>query len=69
MWNRSGIKIGIPLTMTEIRCIKCNRLLMKAVMVHAEVKCGKCGFTNVIRRYFNRQKEIVPGKVYRQITN
>lgn len=29
--------------MTEVRCPKCRRLLMKAEHVHAEVKCPKCG--------------------------
>ena len=34
--------------MTEIRCKKCNRLLMKAESVHAEIKCPKCGYLNLI---------------------
>ena len=31
--------------MTEIRCVKCRRLLMKAKTVDAEIKCPKCGYT------------------------
>ncbi len=34
--------------MTEIRCVKCNRLLMKAQMVLGEVKCPKCGYINKV---------------------
>ena len=30
--------------MTEIRCKKCNRLLMKAKFVYAEIQCPKCGY-------------------------
>lgn len=30
--------------MTDVRCPKCRRLLMKAEHVHAEVKCPKCGY-------------------------
>ncbi len=30
--------------MTDIRCPKCNRLLMRAQAVKGEIKCGKCGF-------------------------
>lgn len=32
--------------MTDVRCVKCNKLLMKADMVTAEVKCPKCGYLN-----------------------
>lgn len=36
--------------MTEIRCKKCNRLLLKAERGHnvIECKCTKCGFLNRI---------------------
>ena len=34
--------------MTEIRCKKCNRLLMKAEKIYAEIKCPKCGYKNLI---------------------
>ena len=30
--------------MTEIRCKKCNRLLMEASVVLAKIKCPKCGY-------------------------
>ncbi len=36
--------------MTEIRCVKCGRLLLKADLlfdyVAAEIKCPKCGYIN-----------------------
>ena len=34
--------------MTEIRCVKCNRLLMKAKEINVEIKCPKCGCINRI---------------------
>jgi len=34
--------------MTEIRCVKCKRLLMKAESIDAEIKCPKCGYVNKI---------------------
>ena len=36
--------------MTEIRCVKCKRLLMKTDMVEGtiSVKCGKCGYVNTV---------------------
>jgi phage FluMu protein Com len=34
--------------MTEIRCKKCNRLLMKAAACYGEIKCPKCGYCNEI---------------------
>ena len=38
--------------MTEIRCKKCNRLLMKSrECLGAEVKCPKCGYMNHIEIY------------------
>jgi phage FluMu protein Com len=30
--------------MTEVRCKKCNRLLMKAVIVEGEIICPKCKY-------------------------
>ena len=30
--------------MTEIRCVKCKRLLMKARIFAGEIKCPKCGY-------------------------
>ena len=35
--------------MTEIRCKRCNRLLMKAECLFAEIKCPKCGYKNIIQ--------------------
>ncbi len=32
----------------EIRCRKCNRLLMKGEVRHVEIKCPKCGFIQEI---------------------
>ena len=32
--------------MTEIRCKKCNRLLMKGLVACVEIKCAKCGYLN-----------------------
>lgn len=32
--------------MTDIRCVKCNGLLMKAEAVRGEIKCHKCHFIN-----------------------
>ena len=34
--------------MTEIRCKKCNRLLMKAIFVYAEIQCPKCDYKQMI---------------------
>jgi phage FluMu protein Com len=34
--------------MVEIRCKKCNRLLMKAWWIKIEIKCPKCGYVNYI---------------------
>lgn len=34
--------------MTEIRCVKCRRLLMKATRFDGEIKCPKCGYVNNI---------------------
>lgn len=43
--------------MIDIRCKKCNRLLMKAHMVNGEIKCGKCGYINTIKMYFGKRHE------------
>ena len=32
--------------MTEIRCVKCGRLLLKANYIEGEVKCPKCHYIN-----------------------
>ena len=34
--------------MTEIRCKKCKRLLMKVTLVDGEIKCPKCGYSQII---------------------
>jgi len=39
--------------MTEIRCVKCKRLLMVAEAVRGEIKCGKCGFINKVDMMLN----------------
>ena len=36
--------------MSEIRCVKCNRLLLKSDFVRAEIKCPKCGYINSINK-------------------
>lgn len=33
---------------TEIRCRKCNRLLMKGEVMLVEIKCPKCGLIQEI---------------------
>jgi phage FluMu protein Com len=57
--------------MTEIRCVKCKRLLFKVgsaqldgwIIYHIEIKCPKCGFKNhnsLIRspnKYFDLPKD------------
>ncbi len=35
--------------MTEIRCKKCNRLLLKGKVSEIEIKCPKCHFINSFR--------------------
>ena len=41
------------MTMTEIRCKKCNRLLMKAERSwKVEIKCSKCGYLNLLEYSF-----------------
>jgi len=35
--------------MTEIRCKKCLRLLMKGTVVVVEIKCPKCGYIQIIK--------------------
>lgn len=34
--------------MTEIRCKKCRRLLMKGMVKAIEIKCPKCGYMQMI---------------------
>ncbi|MFO0753495.1 MAG: Com family DNA-binding transcriptional regulator [Thermodesulfovibrionales bacterium] len=36
--------------MKEIRCRKCNRLLMKGEVEVVEIKCPKCGYVQRIDR-------------------
>ena len=33
----------------EIRCRKCNRLLMKGHVLQIEIKCPKCGYIQKLR--------------------
>jgi len=33
----------------EIRCRKCNRLLMKGDVLQIEIKCPKCGYIQKLR--------------------
>jgi len=42
--------------MTEIRCVKCGRLLFKAKWWEGvlEIQCGKCGYKNFLQDYGNR---------------
>lgn len=42
--------------MREIRCKKCNRLLMKGKVVTAEIKCPKCGYMNVYQEKYKPLK-------------
>jgi phage FluMu protein Com len=35
--------------MEEIRCRRCQKLLLKAVVVYGEIKCQKCGYVQNIR--------------------
>ncbi len=52
--------------MTEIRCKKCNRLLMKGKIWDIEIKCPKCRYTNRIftsdRLIFNTEPRFAIGK-------
>ena len=36
--------------MVDVRCVKCKRLLMKAIIFHGEIKCPKCGYMNNISK-------------------
>jgi phage FluMu protein Com len=38
-------------SMSEIRCKKCRRLLMKGEVKAVEIKCPKCGHIQVIEGY------------------
>ncbi|MCD6353339.1 MAG: Com family DNA-binding transcriptional regulator [Proteobacteria bacterium] len=42
--------------MREIRCRKCKRLLMRGNIMHIEIKCPKCGYTQ------NFMSSGIPGK-------
>jgi len=37
-----------PRLMHQIRCRKCNRLLMKGEVKHIEIKCPKCGYLQIV---------------------
>ncbi len=43
--------------MTEIRCVKCRKLLMKADWIQAEIKCPKCGYINKLAIVINKKRE------------
>ena len=32
----------------EVKCVKCGRILLKGVVVKAEIKCMKCKYINKI---------------------
>jgi len=34
--------------MTEIRCVKCRRLLFKGYFSKVEIKCPKCGYVQTL---------------------
>ncbi len=36
--------------MKEVRCRKCNRLLMKGDILQIEIKCPKCGYVQGFKR-------------------
>ena len=58
--NAPGNLHGIGSEMTEIRCKKCNRLLLKAENQAGaiEIKCGKCGLINCFSFWpFGKVKE------------
>lgn|GEM_PF-1332264 len=44
---KRGINIQ-KMTMAEIRCKKCRRLLMKGAVMAVEIKCPKCGHIQTI---------------------
>lgn len=46
--------------MTEIRCRKCRRLLMKGAVAVVEIKCPKCGYIQTIeggKEILNRKSQ------------
>lgn len=55
--------------MTEIRCKKCNRLLMKADRGCCEIKCPKCGYVNHINMSFvTAIGKMTNGQPYKYVT-
>lgn len=48
--------------MTEIRCAKCRRLLMKAEVVKGEIKCPKCGYISQVEKEDSKEYAIVEQK-------
>ncbi len=56
--------------MTDIRCVKCNRLLFKQIDFRGsiEVKCSKCGFVQIVKdkKLYPRVKEINNGTSLRE---
>ncbi len=46
--NEEIIKM-INQKLSEIRCRKCNRLLMKGDVLQIEIKCPKCGYMQKLR--------------------
>ena len=47
--KRAPSKIRSNHDMREIRCKKCNRLLMKGEIIKVEIKCPKCGYIQILR--------------------
>ncbi|MBP8644714.1 MAG: Com family DNA-binding transcriptional regulator [Syntrophobacteraceae bacterium] len=35
--------------MDAIRCRRCGRLLFKGMVLHIEIKCPKCGYTQIMQ--------------------
>lgn len=46
--QREGRREGMSRRLQEIRCRKCNRLLMKGEVGVIEIKCPKCGYVQRI---------------------
>jgi len=59
--------------MTEIRCVKCNRLLFFANFnekIEIEIKCSKCHFINKFRLLTKQEKikeQIEEFKIFREM--
>ncbi len=48
--------------MREIRCKKCNRLLMKGEIIEVEIKCPKCGYVQILRGEGESKREVSKAK-------